>query len=327
MKGALIGCGYFGQIHLEAWRRMPELEIVAACDLNPERARDAAPRTYSSPEKMLERERLDFVDIATRPESHLELLRLTAARQLPTICQKPMAPNWADAVSMVEVAEAAATPLMIHENWRWQPWYRAVKRLIDRGDIGQPIGYSFRTRRRDGAGHDPYPQQPYFRQIRRFLIDEMLVHLIDTARFLFGDVTAVYAQARRINPAIAGEDQALLLLTHAGELPGTIDGHRFLDADPVGPVLGDACFEGDSGSLIVAPSGSVYRAKQPVWENDVTQGYRGDSVRATQQHFINCLRTGEPFETNGREYLKTYAVVDAAYCSNAERRAVSLCNP
>jgi predicted dehydrogenase len=327
MRGALIGCGFFGQIHLEAWRRMPEVEIVAACDLNPGRARDAAPRAYTSPEKMLERERLDFVDIATRPESHLELLRLTAARKLATICQKPMAPNWADAVAMVEAAEAADIPFMIHENWRWQPWYRAAKRMIERGDIGQPIGYWFRTRRRDGVGHDPYPHQRYFRQIRRFLIDEMLVHLIDTARFLFGDVTAVYAQARRINPAIAGEDQALLLLTHAGELPGTIDGHRFLDPEPDGPVLGEACFEGDSGSLAVAPTGTVYRAARPVWENDVTQGYRGDSVRATQQHFITCLRTGEPFETNGREYLKTFAVVDAAYCSNTERRAVSLCHP
>ncbi len=306
---------------------MPEVEIVAACDLNPERARDAAPRTYSSSEQMLERERLDFVDIATRPESHLELLRLTAARKLPTICQKPMAPNWADAVAMVEAAEAAAIPFMIHENWRWQPWYRVVKRLIEQGDIGQPLGYSFRTRRRDGVGRDPYPHQRYFRQMQRFLIDEMLVHLIDTARFLFGDVTAVYAQARQINPVIVGEDQALLLLTHAGELPGTIDGHRFLDTNPEGPVLGDAWFEGDAGSLTVAPTGSVYRASQPVWENDVTQGYRGDSVRATQQHFITCLRSGMPFETNGREYLKTYAVVEAAYYSNAERRAVSLCPP
>src|SRR4029077_8432067 len=138
-RGALIGCGFFGQIHLEAWRRMPEVEMVAACDLNPQRARDSAvPRAYSSPELLLERERLDFIDIATRPESHLELLRLTAARKRPTICQKPMAPSWADAVAMVEVAEATGIPFMIHENWRWQPWYRAVKRMIERGDIGQP---------------------------------------------------------------------------------------------------------------------------------------------------------------------------------------------
>src|SRR5206468_9468551 len=110
-------------------------------------------------------------------------------------------------------------------------------------------GYRFRTRRRDGAGPDPYPKQSYFRRIPRFLIDEMLVHLIDTARYIFGEITTIYAQARRINPAIVGEDQALLIVTHSNALLGTIDGHRFLDPQPDGPALGDACLEGDSGRL------------------------------------------------------------------------------
>jgi predicted dehydrogenase len=327
LKGAVIGCGFFGRIHLEAWRRVLDVDIVAACDLDPGRARDAAPHAYTSPQEMLEREPLDFVDIATRPESHLTLLRLAAARKLPTICQKPMAPTWADAVAMVEAAEAAGIPFMIHENWRWQPWYRAAKRMIDHGDIGRPIGYWFRTRRRDGIGPEPYPNQSYFRQIPRFLIDEMLVHLIDTARFLFGDLTAVYAQARRINPAISGEDQALLILTHAGGLQGTVDGHRFLDPQPDGPALGDAGFDGDSGGITVAPTGDVYLGARKAWANDVREGYRGDSVRATQQHFISCLRSGAPFETGGREYLKTFAAVEAAYRSTVGRRAIALPGP
>ena len=82
-----------------------------------------------------------------------------------------------------------------------------------------------------------------------------------------------------------------------------------------------------SGCLSVAPTGDVYRGTRKVWVNDVTAGYRGDSVRATQQHFVRCLKTGAPFESGGREYLKTYGVVDAAYCSNAERRTISLCDP
>ena len=122
---------------------MPQVELAAAVDPDLERARKAAPRAYSTAEDMLDAERLDFVDIATRPDSHAALVRLAASRNVPVICQKPMAPNWAEAVGMVEAAEAA----MIHENWRWQPCYRALKSLIDRGEIGQPIDYWFHTRR------------------------------------------------------------------------------------------------------------------------------------------------------------------------------------
>ena len=60
------------------------------------------------------------------------------------------------------------------------------------------------------------------------------------------------------------------------------------------------------------------------WKNDVKAGYRGDSVRATQSHFISCLRTGEPFESGGREYLPSFAAMEAAYRSAAERRMVEV---
>src|SRR5712671_1606238 len=149
LRGGIIGCGYFAQFHIEAWRRIPEVELVAAADPDLARARQAAPRVYSTAEEMLDGERLDFVDIVTRADSHLPLVRLAASRKIPAICQKPMAANWADAVAMVDAADAAGIPLMIHENWRWQPWYRAAKGILDRGEIGQPITYWFRTRRND----------------------------------------------------------------------------------------------------------------------------------------------------------------------------------
>jgi predicted dehydrogenase len=90
LRGAIIGCGYFGQSQLAAWRRMAGVEIVAASDLGADRSRAAAPPATSAAE-MLDREQLEFVDIATRPTSHLELVRLTLGRGTPTICQKPTA--------------------------------------------------------------------------------------------------------------------------------------------------------------------------------------------------------------------------------------------
>ena len=79
--GGIVGCGFFAQFHIEGWRRIPQVELAAAADPDLERARQAAPRAYATAQQMLDAERLDFVDIATRPESHAALVRL--AVQLP----------------------------------------------------------------------------------------------------------------------------------------------------------------------------------------------------------------------------------------------------
>ncbi len=324
LKGGIIGCGFFAQRHIEGWRRIPEVAIVAAADPQLERARAFAGHAYCSAGEMLDGEALDFVDIATRVDTHLPLLRLAVERKIPVVCQKPIAPDWPTALEMVQLAEAAGVHFMIHENWRWQAWFRVAQQMIARGDIGAPIGYGFRTRTRDGVGDEPYPKQPYFRHLRRLLIDEALVHHIDTARFLFGDIDSVYAQARRRNPNVIGEDHAILILTHDTCVQGWIDGHRFLDPCPDGPAMGDAFFEGERGILSIPATGDIYLNGALAWKNDVVVGYRGDSVRATLAHFVACLRDGSPFESGGRAYLKTFAAVEAAYRSLAEKRSISI---
>ena len=324
MRGALIGCGFFGRIQAEAWSRIPEVEIVAACDRDLSRAREVAPRAYSSAEELLEREPLDFVDIATGPESHLELVRLAAQRGVDVICQKPMAPDWTQAVAMVEAAATAGVRLILHENWRWQPWYREARERIRQGLIGRPVTYLIRLRRGDGGGPEPYRQQPYFRSMPRLLIFETLVHALDTARMFFGDIAAVSALMRRVNPVIAGEDHAALLVRHEDALFGIVDGHRFLTPVPDSPAMGDAFFEGDGGRLHVTAEGHLLHNDRLIWENRIARGYRGDSVWAAQRHFVECLSNGVPAESEGREYLKTFAVVEAAYRSAAEERLVSV---
>lgn len=302
---------------------MPEVQIVAACDLRIERARAVAGRAYSSAEEMIGAEDLDFVDVVTQADEHPEAVARAAARQLAVICQKPLASDWKTACSMVEVAEKHGIRLMVHDNWRWQPWYRAAKDLLLRGEIGAPIAYGFRCRKSDGLGDRPYPGQEYFRDLRRFTVDEVLVHHIDTARFLFGGIAAVYAEARTLNRRIRGEDQAILTLLHDDGMLGWIDGNRYADHDESGPSLDDARIEGDRGTIRISPTGDLWSGRRKVWANDQPQGYRGDSVYAAQAHFIECLTTGRPFESEAREYLrKTYAVVEAAYLSIASHRRV-----
>ncbi len=320
----MIGCGWFAENHRQAWLQIPGVEIVAAADLSLDRAQRFANKAYRSAEQMLDCEQLDFVDIATHAASHLHLVSLACQRGIPIICQKPIAPDWAGAIKIVDAADAAGVRLMIHENWRWQPWYRVAHEMIARGDIGAPIGYGFRFRRRDGLGDEPYTEQSYFRQEPRLIIQVTLVHHIDTARFLFGEIDSVYAQASRRNPHIVAEDQAIVTLTHKSGTHGWVDGHRFLDPNPDGPAMGDAFFEGERGTLSILATGDVYRDNIRVWKNEVTAGRLGNSVQATLAHFISCLQDGAPFESEGRSYLRTFAAVEAAYRSIAERRSVSL---
>lgn len=326
LRGAIAGCGFFGQIHLEGWRRIPEAVIVAACDTDLARAQQAAPYAFDDLERMLDTVKPDFLDIATRPELHLQMLRIAAARRLPVICQKPMAPSWADCLEMVRVADAAGIPFMIHENWRWQPWYRVIAAEMAAGALGAPVTYTFRTRKRDGAGPEPYTLQPYFRTMPRLLLFETLIHHIDTARFLFGELHTIFAQLRRVNPHIQGEDQVLMIATHDSGLAGVINGNRFLDLSPDSPPLGDGFFEFENGALRLAPNGDVLRVTpngdELLWKNDITSGYRGDSVRATSRHFVRALAAGQTFETTGRDYLVTVAAVEAGYNSHAAGKAV-----
>jgi predicted dehydrogenase len=253
---------------------------------------------------------------------HLPLVRLAAEKDVAVLCQKPMAETWEAAVEIATVARRAGIRLMMNENWRWQPWYRRIRQLLDEGAIGRPLFYRFHHRRRDGLGDSPYPNQPYFKDMPRLLIFETLVHFLDTARFLFGDIEEIYCRTARVNPVIAGEDLAVMVLRHASSLPGVIDGHRFAEPEQEGPAMCDARIEGLEGVLRLHGEGEVWMGSERVFDPAGISGYKGDSCRATQQHFIDCLISGESFETSPQEYLKTVGAVQAAYRSAAENRAV-----
>lgn len=334
LKGVMVGAGYFAGFQADAWRRLAGVEIAAVCDTAAEKAAEFArrwgiARVYSDAAEMLERERPDFVDIVTRPPSHLELTRLAAERGIHVICQKPMAPTWEESVEMVNVCAARGVRLMIHENWRWQPCFREVKRLFEAGACGAPVYAGFVMRSGDGWGPEPYKVQPYFREMERLLIYEMAVHFLDTLRFTAGEIKSVYCQIKRQNPAIRGEDCALVQLAFENGALGLIDANRFTGRPHPSPTVGDFTLEGERARIRTTPAGALFFAEYGKEESaheyvNSTQGYKGDSVRATQQHFIECLRAGELAESEGREYLKTVAAVFACYESAESGQVVFL---
>lgn len=331
LKGVAVGAGYFSQFHFDAWSRMDGVSLAAVCDANQTAAEEAMAafgigRRYADCGEMLDAEKPDFLDIITRPDSHLPLVREAAARGVAIICQKPLAPTFAEAVEIVAVARAVDVPLMVHENFRFQPWYREIRRQLEAGAIGGPLhSIGFRCRTGDGWPDDAYlDRQPYFREMPRLLIFETGVHFVDTFRFLAGEVDGVFAKLRRLNPGIVGEDAATVLLEFASGAEGIWDGNRF--NEPTSPdarfTFGEALLEGSGGSLRMDGAGRLTVQKLGQAEQEIVyacprHGFAGDCVFVTQRHFIDCLREGREFETSGAEYLKTLAVVEAIYESAA----------
>jgi predicted dehydrogenase len=325
LKGVMIGAGRFARFQAEAWRRVEGARIVAVADAAPGRAEEFSnrfeiARAYRDAAEMMERERPDFIDVVTRPDTHLEIVRLAARCGASVICQKPMAPSWEECVAMVKVCADANVRLLIHENWRWQPWYREVKGLLDRGAVGRPFYAGFVMRNSDGRGAEPYAAQPYFREMERLLIYEMVVHFIDTFRFLLGEFTGVFCRTGRVNPGVKGEDYTLIHLDFENGARGLIDANRISGPARREPISEELIVEGDRGKIRLDRDCRIWLdeygdAEKPHDYAFPSEGYRGDSVRAAQRHFISCLRTGERCESEGEDYLKTVAAVFACYDS------------
>jgi len=241
MKVCLVGAGYYAQFHLKAWARIPGIEVVGIADLNARRARGAVAdcpdvKMFRDTEVMVRECRPDLVDIITPEATHGRLVGLLAGKVRTLMCQKPMAPTLQAARAMADAARHAGTELLIHENFRFQPWFREARRLLEDGELGLPQQLSFRFRPGDGRGPDAYLQrQPYFRTMDKFLVHETAVHYTDTFRYLLGEVSAVTARLRRVNPAIAGEDAGIVIYEFTSGAVAILDANRDLDHDATEP--------------------------------------------------------------------------------------------
>jgi predicted dehydrogenase len=255
-------------------------------------------------------------------------VRLAADRGVDILCQKALAPTIGEAREIVAIAQRAGVRLMVHDNFRFQPWHRAAKSLLEAGAIGTLQTLSCRTRLGDGWRTDAYlARQPYFRDMPQFLMFETGVHFIDVYRYLGGEIAGVFARLRRLNPAIKGEDCGIVLFDFASGALGVWDADRTHEGPAADPryTFGEFLLEGDAGALRIDGDGAIFLRKLGEMERrhdyaPSRAGFAGDSVAATFAHFIARLADGAPFETGGADYLRTLAVQDAAYASATSGR-------
>lgn len=328
LKFAIMGTGFWSLYHMLGWKEVGGVQPVAAYNRTRSKAEQIAkrfgiPRVYADPQEMLQKERdnLDFIDIITAVETHAPLVQLAAQFGLPVICQKPMSTDLASAEKMVAECKAAGVPLYIHENWRWQTPIRALKQVLDSGEIGRP----FRARIDMISGFPVFDNQPFLKELEQFIITDLGSHTLDTARFLFGEASSLYCQTRQVHRDIKGEDVATIVMNMGENISVTVN--MAYAGNPLEREAFPQTFlfvEGEYGSLELSRdywlhtttrAGTLLKRVPPpryAWANPAYDVVHA-SIAACNANLLGALKgTGEA-ETTGEDNLKTVRLVFACY--------------
>ena len=337
LRFALFGTGFWSRYQLAGWRELKGAECVALYNRTRAKAeaigRDfGVDAVYDDPAELLKRERIDFVDIVTDVSTHAPLIHLVASHGLPVICQKPMATTLREAEGMVRFCKARRTPLLIHENFRWQAPLRALAAELRSGKIGRP----FRARIDFISGFPVFENQPVLAALEPFIIADLGSHTLDLARFLFGEARSIYCRTQRVHPTIKGEDVATLILEMRNGLHVTINmayAANALEREAFPETL--VFVEGESGSAELSPGcalrtttrrGTLVRKASPPFYPWADPRYAvvHASIVPCNANLLAALRGRGRAETTGDDNLRTARLVFAAYASAARNQVISL---
>jgi predicted dehydrogenase len=300
-------------------------------------ARHGIPRVYDTAAELLDDPEVQVVDVALpphlQPDTIAEVVRHENVRGI--LAQKPLALSYADAVRVVELCERSGKVLAVNQNMRYDQSIRALKDLLGRRLLGEPVLATIDMR---AIPHwmdwvKPYGKLSYY---------VMSIHHLDTFRFLFGTPERVLSSARpdprTTFPHQDGID--IYILEYAGGL-------RCLGLDDVwtGPAREGAAsdigirwrVEGTEGLAEGtigwpryperAPSTLRYtcirggpRWIEPTW----SEVWFPDAFAGTMAELLVALERGSTPELSGRDNLETVALVECAFRGAIERREVRL---
>ncbi len=336
LRFAMFGTGFWSYFQLPGWNETGEVECVALYNRTVSKAEKLAevfnvPAVYGDAEALLDNEELDFVDICTNVETHYPFTKMAAERGLAVVCQKPMATTLEEAQAMVDVCQQYGVPLYINENWRWQYPLRQLKQALDTGRIGKVFRANIDYRN----SFPVFDNQPFLKELPQFILTDIGSHILDTARFLFGDASALYCTTYRVHPDIKGEDVATVMLTMQSGATVVCEmsyaSKREHDRFPETYVQ----IEGDRGFLELAPdfwirettdAGTISTRHKPpryAWA-DPAYDLAHSSIVPEQWNIARALKGLEPGETSGADNLKTAQLVFKSYESAESGRIIQL---
>ena len=336
-----IGSGFImNDCHLIAYGKAGFNPVAIASRTQANAAKCAGqhdiPTVHDSIEQLLDDESIEVLDLAVPPDNQLEIIQAACARGTAKgiLAQKPLGANYAEAVAAVEACEQAGIVLAVNQNMRYDQSVRAGKTLLTNGTIGEPVLATIDMR---GIPHwMPWQERQGWVTLRI-----MSIHHMDTFRYWFGDPERIYCTVRT-DPRTQfphSDGIASYILEYAGGLRAiaiddtwTGPGREGAPAD-IGiewRIEGlDGLAKGNIGwcqDPYTTPSTITYATKgdsgfhSPPWD----ESWFPDAFIGTMAQLLIALETGEEPAIGGRDNLKTMALVEAAYRSAEEHRAVSL---
>lgn len=330
LRFAMLGAGFWSPYQLNAWRETGLVECVAICDPDENKAYLRAeqfgiPAVYTDAAQLLTRENVNFVDICTSPETHVAAAQLALQHKTAAIVQKPMTPSLREAEMLVSAFQVAGIPLLVNENWRWQMPLRALKSALDSGRIGKV----FRARLDYRNSFPVFDNQPFLKTLEHFIITDIGTHVLDTARWLFGEAETLYCTTNRIHRDISGEDVATIMLKMRSGATVTVVMSYATRREHDRMVQTYAEVEGDQGFLELAADywlrettadGTTAVQHPPPRYDWVDPAYEvaQASAVACQLNLARGLLGIEAAETTGEDNLETLRLVYKSYESAAD---------
>ncbi len=136
----LIGLGEVAEIHLEAYKNIERIEVVAGAELRKDRLNRIVKKWkiegYTNYIEMLSKERLDIACVLTPARAHREVTEKVADYGVHVLCEKPLAVTLFDATAMIEACKKKKVKLCYGASYRYLPACRKAKEIIDRGRLG-----------------------------------------------------------------------------------------------------------------------------------------------------------------------------------------------
>ncbi|GGH27494.1 dehydrogenase [Paenibacillus segetis] len=211
MKIAIIGCGTMGMIYAHNLGKMPGVQVSGVVDLIQESADQAAAvsgaASYTDWEEMLEKEQPETVAVCLPTYLHKTFVLNLAQRGLHVICEKPAALTLEDAIEMEAACSKQGVRLFIGHVVRFFPNYRNAFDQVRSGKIGEAKMAQFKR-------YGSYPQGVdlwyHDRAKSGGVIMDLMIHDIDFACWIFGDVESVYASVTK--PSLSGMEYAQVTL-------------------------------------------------------------------------------------------------------------------
>jgi len=230
--------------------------------------------------------------------------------------QKPMTPTVAEADALIR-GVGDRVRFMVHENYRFRPHYVQMRQWLEEGRVGDIQHARMQVRSAsmislDGSTPPLLKRQPYLQQFKRLIVFEVLIHQLDVLRLFCGPLQVVSCQLGKVNPDLAGEDVAVIVMRGRGGRTVVLDGN--ISAAGYAPLPVDRLEITGSRGTIVYDADRLFQlgsAESPL-TYDLAKNYQICFTSGIQD-FVRGLRTGRPFEIDRLDNRETLALMESCY--------------